>query len=135
MSTNCCLYHSLEEIEPNPLFNRFSPNLKNFLCGTLQFDERRRLTLQQVITHPWILEKSIIGPKVRITELMSISYKWNGGSEVNVQAEKQLDRIFETAKLIMNSEKLPLYAQEDVRELAVDLGVEEDLISKRLNVN
>ena len=57
VSTNCCLYHALEEIEPNPLFNRFSPNLKNFLCGCLQFDERRRLSLQEVIGHPWIVEK------------------------------------------------------------------------------
>jgi serine/threonine protein kinase len=107
---NCCMYHSLEEVEPNPLFDRFSPNLKNFLCSSLQFDERRRISMEDILTHPWIIEKQMIGPKVRVTELLGISYKWFTTSEVNYQAEKQLDRICESLFMILDSGKPPMYS-------------------------
>jgi hypothetical protein len=52
----------------------------------------------------------MIGPKVRITELLSIGYKWFTSSEVNYQAEKQLDRIFESLFLILDRNEPPLYS-------------------------
>ncbi|EAR87667.1 Serine/Threonine kinase (macronuclear) [Tetrahymena thermophila SB210] len=160
----CCLLHDEENIMQsirknganclsiNILLKKYSSNFKDFLCKCLQYNYRSRLSIEELLKHPFVKsEQNQSLPSLR--ELISVSNKISSHSvllpeKYQAASEKQLERVCEGIQMILPNcqiwfkvpqymefvQHLPLLDAQNpfILALANDLGIQPKKVHQKI---
>lgn len=127
---DCCLFHSVTLEQMHPELLRFSPSFQEFLCKCTQHDSSRLPKVDSVLTHPWLYLPHYPGPRVSISELLTVTNQWTVPLEFREAGEVQLARICEALEVILLGKVNP--AWEWAEDLAADLGLSPDVVEAQV---
>ncbi|CAG9334652.1 unnamed protein product [Blepharisma stoltei] len=125
----CCIFHSIPH---NPLLSRFSPQVKLFLCQTLQIDERSRPSSQELLAQEWLELVEYPGPLVQIQDLININSPM-GNREYWEAADAQLDRLCEALKVVIVGQGYGKPAEVAIEQLADELEIPVQTVAEKIH--
>ena len=130
----------------------FSSNFIEFLCSCLRFDHNKRLSAQELLESPFIINKGTKGPKITLSELIKVNNHSMKEivlpSQYQVASEKQLDKVCNALSILWSQSHLisdennkenikdfkRLKIESDViQDLAFDLGLPPIKVFRKLN--
>ena len=121
---NCCLLHSIER---NPITDRVSAPLQEFLCALTSY--RGSATASQLLTHAWLALEEYSGPDVELREIINIGFR---GDEYWGAGDIQLNRLCEALKVVMVGKKFLRPSIQAIEALAEEIAVPKHIFVERI---
>lgn len=126
----CCVFHSLICSSEFAMLTRLSDEFKDFLCRATCYTKRE--SAEQLLSHEWISSSKVVGPDVSIKELLAICLQWNMPEDWG-PSHKQLENLGSALSLVLpGCDTLPTLKDGIVHELAIELGLNKNLVQKHL---
>ena len=121
---NCCLLHSIER---NPITDRMSPLLHEFLCALTSY--RSSVTASQALKNRWLALEEHLGPDVELREIINIGFR---GEEHWEAGDIQLNRLCEALKVVMVGKKFVRPSMAAIEALAEEIAVPKHIFVERI---